>query len=64
MLKLGLPRYRNRVWAKIANKDELLCRECFEKRAAERGVRISFADMMPSAINVITGDDAWLKEFG
>jgi hypothetical protein len=32
---------RDEVWAKIANKDEMLCLECFQKRADERQVFLS-----------------------
>jgi hypothetical protein len=55
---------RDDVWAKIARKDEMLCLECFRKRADERQVPVSFADVTPCVLSVLVldwTDMAWFE---
>jgi hypothetical protein len=39
------------TWRKLARKDELLCVECMQARAKQRGIEITLADLRPCPIN-------------
>ena len=46
------PMLHDATWLKLADEYTALCVECMFQRAAERGVALTFADLLPCMFNI------------
>ena len=53
------PMLRDEVWARLADKDETLCTDCFFERMVERDVTIGVSDMRPCLFNLLDSPLSW-----
>jgi|SRR5262249_21383891 len=54
------PMLMDASWRRLAHKRELLCGDCLNALARQRGVKITLADLRPCAFNGFAG---WFEEF-
>lgn len=58
------PMLRGEAWQRLADPSELLCAKCAFDRAKERGISLSFADLLPCPFNILFGSpQRWFQLF-
>ena len=53
------PMLHDEVWARLADKDETLCTDCFFERMVQRDVNITVADLRPCLFNLLDSPLSW-----
>jgi crossover junction endodeoxyribonuclease RuvC len=57
------PMLHDRSWCQLAPEDKTLCSDCMFKRADDKGIKLTLADLKPCPFNLQRGPFSWFERF-
>jgi hypothetical protein len=60
---VAAPILHDQAWQRLAAKTDILCADCFIRRAIERGCHVKFADLRPRSFNLFGRPRSWFDFF-